>query len=174
SNNNTASDVGAANERVLVSPASPAINTVPDVTTVTLGTASVTLHDTAQLTGGYHPTGTITFTLVYNNAVVDTETVPVSGNGSYTTPAGYTLPITAAMTGTSQRNAVSTAAINTDAATDIGAATLPLHDALPISAINTVPDVTSVTLGTTTVTLHDTAQLSGGYHPTGTITFTLV
>ena len=26
---------------------------------------------------------------------VDTETVPVSGNGTYTTPTGYTLPTTA-------------------------------------------------------------------------------
>src|SRR5947207_1861813 len=36
-NNNNASDVGATNERVTVSPASPMINTIPDVTSVTLG-----------------------------------------------------------------------------------------------------------------------------------------
>src|SRR5262249_16178035 len=46
--------------------ATPTINTTPDVTSVTLGTSSVTLHDTAVLAGGFNPTGTITFTLVYN------------------------------------------------------------------------------------------------------------
>src|SRR5207237_3119781 len=106
--NQSASDVGAANEQVVVSPASPAINTIPDKTTVTLGTASVTLNDTAVLSGGYHPTGTITFTLVYNSVTVDTETVSVNGNASYSTPAGYTLPISGAVTGTYQWNATYT------------------------------------------------------------------
>src|SRR5205807_10504200 len=45
--------------------------------------------DTAVLSGGYNPTGTITFTLYLGASVVDTETVSVSGNGSYVTPSGY-------------------------------------------------------------------------------------
>src|SRR4029077_12475208 len=94
SNNTGVSDNNAANEQVLVKPASPTINTTPNVTTVTLGTSSVTLEDTADLEGGYHPTGTITFTLYLGSTLVDTETASVSGNGMYTTPAGYTLPIT--------------------------------------------------------------------------------
>ena len=46
-----------------------------------------------MLAGGYYETGSIIFTLVApNGTTVDTETVPVNGNGTYSTPAGYTLP----------------------------------------------------------------------------------
>ena len=56
-----------------------------------------------MLAGGDNPTGTITFTL-YNpsGTMVDTETVKVSGDESYTTPTGYTLPTTGTVTGTYQ------------------------------------------------------------------------
>ena len=54
----------------------------------------MTLNDTATLAGGFNPTGTITFTLFHNGGTtpVDTETVTVNGNGTYTTPTGFTLP----------------------------------------------------------------------------------
>ena len=52
--------------------------------------------------GGVHPSGTITFKLYGpTGAVVDTETA-VNGNGTYTTPTGYTLPTTGTVTGTYQ------------------------------------------------------------------------
>jgi hypothetical protein len=76
----------------------PYIGTTPGGT-ITLGSGNK-LTDTATLSGGFNPTGTITFTL-YNpsNAIVYTNTVTVSGNGTYTTsagnnPGGY-LPTTA-------------------------------------------------------------------------------
>src|SRR5258708_6532194 len=104
-NNSTVSDNNDSKEQVVVSPASPTITTTPNVTTVTLGTSSVTLKDTADLEGGYHPTGTITFTLYLGSTLVDTETATVSGNGSYTTPTGYTLPTSGTVTGTYQWDA---------------------------------------------------------------------
>ena len=73
-NNSSASDNGNTNEQVVVSPARTAITTTPNPTSVTLGTSPVTLKDTANLTGGYHPTGTITFTLYQGSTLVDTET----------------------------------------------------------------------------------------------------
>ena len=36
---------------------------------------------------------------------MDTETVAVNGNGTYTTPTGYTLPTTGTVTGTYQWDA---------------------------------------------------------------------
>ena len=57
-----------------------------------LGTAAH-LTDTATLSGGVNPTGTITFTLYQGSTKLDTETVPVRGNGSYTTPTGYSLSV---------------------------------------------------------------------------------
>ena len=64
---------------------------------------STTVTDTATLSGGYKPTGTITFNLFptadCSGAPVDTETVTVSGNGTFTTPTGYTPTRLAPITG---------------------------------------------------------------------------
>ncbi len=76
----------------LINQAIPTITTTPSMTTVTLGASSVTLKDTAVLSDGYHETGAITFTLYLGNTLVDTETATASGNGTYTTPTGYTPP----------------------------------------------------------------------------------
>ena len=140
---------------------------------MTLGTSSVTLNDTAVLSGGYHETGTITFTLYLGSTLVDTETVAVSGNGSYTTPTGYTLPTTGTVTGTYQWDSSYSGDTNNNSASENNdtAEQVTVSPASP--AIATTPSVTSVTLGTSSVTLNDTAVLSGGYHETGTITFTL-
>jgi hypothetical protein len=103
SDNTTIAD---SNECALVSPASPTIVTTPSAASVTLTATPPTLTDTAVLSGGYVPTGTITFTL-YNpgGTLVATRTVTVSGNGSYTTSPGYTLPSTGTDTGTYQWDA---------------------------------------------------------------------
>src|SRR4051812_40159542 len=81
-NNNTASEISAAAERTTVNPANPTITTTPSVTAVTLATQMVTLNDTAVLSGGYHETGTLTFTLYLGSTLVDTESVSVNGNGT--------------------------------------------------------------------------------------------
>jgi hypothetical protein len=85
-----------SSQEITVSPLTPTITTAPNATTVAMGKTPPTLKDTATLLGGYSPTGTITFTLYYDSGTtaVDTETVNVSGNGSYSTPKGYTLPNT--------------------------------------------------------------------------------
>ena len=106
-NNNAADDQAAPAEQVTVSPASPTISTTPSPTAVTLCTTRrSTLTDTATLSGGYNATGHDHLHAVPMAAsVVDTETVTVSGNGSYTTPTGYTLPTTGTVTGTYQWDA---------------------------------------------------------------------
>jgi hypothetical protein len=52
---------------------------------------SVILKDSATLSGGIRPTGTITFELFGPDGVtiVDKETVAVNGNGTYVTPTGF-------------------------------------------------------------------------------------
>jgi hypothetical protein len=171
SNNNAVSDNGNTNEQVTVSPASPAITTTPSPTMVTLGTTSVTLTDSAVLSGGYAPTGTITFTLLGpGGGTVDTETVNVSGNGTYTTPAGFTLPTSGTVIGTYQWDASYGGDTNNNAVSDQGNA----NELVTVSPA--APSITtSASAGGTVgqVTLNDTADLEGGYHPTGTITFTL-
>ena len=51
-------DTDNSNEQVVVKPALPVISTTP-----AYGSSPVTLLDTADLSNGYYPTGTITFTL---------------------------------------------------------------------------------------------------------------
>ena len=50
---------------------------------------------------------------------MDTETVTVSGDGSYTTPTGYTLPTTGNVTGTYQWDATYNGDGNNNAVSDI-------------------------------------------------------
>jgi hypothetical protein len=171
-NNRVANDIGAQNEQVTISPASPAINTMPNSTSVTLGTSSVTLKDTAVLSGGYNETGSITFTLYQGNTLLDTETVPVSGNGSYTTPTGYTLASSGVVTGTYQWDASYSGDSNNGTAVDNNAANEQVTVSPASPAINTVAGA-PVVIGSG-MKLTDTATLSGGYFPTGTITFTLI
>ena len=169
-NNNGASDTGSAAEQVTVSAASPTLGTIPDPTTVTLGPNTVTLADTATLEDGFNPTGTITFTLFQGSTLVDTEMVTVNGNGTYTTPTGFTLPSTGTATGTYQWDATYSGDGNNNTASDNNA----VHEQVTVSAavptLTTIPSPTAATPGTT---LQDTADLTGGYHPTGSITFRL-
>ena len=138
-------------------------------------TTPVTLTDTATLEGGFNPTGTITFTLFRNGGTtpVDTETVTVNGNGTYTTPTGFTLPARGTVTGTYQWDATYSGDTNNNSVRDNNAADeqVTVHVANP--TLGTTPNPTTVTLGTTPVTLTDTATLEGGFNPTGSIIFTL-
>ena len=105
-NNNSASENNAADEQVTVSPASPAITTTPSVTTVTLGTTSVTLKDTAVSVGRLSRDGHDHVHAVPRAARWWTpRRSTVNGNGTYTTPTGYTLPTTGTVTGTYQWDA---------------------------------------------------------------------
>ena len=175
-NNNTASDSGSAAEQVTVSAASPTLSTTPDPTMVTLGgTTPPILTDSATLAGGFSPTGTITFTLFQNGGTtpVDTETVTVSGNGTYTTPTGFTLPTSGTITGTYQWDATYDGDTNNNTVSDNDSTTEQVTVSAASPTLTTAPSPPAVTLGTTAVTLTDTATLEDGHTPTGTITFRL-
>jgi uncharacterized repeat protein (TIGR03803 family) len=79
----------ANTESETVTQATPTLTTTPGGT-VSLGSGAK-LTDLANLSGGFNPTGTITFTLYApdNVTIVDSETATVDGNGSYFTPTGY-------------------------------------------------------------------------------------
>ena len=89
--NNLTATTSCGDEPVVVSPAQPKIVTTPS----SGGLAPVTLTDSATLSGGVGPTGTITFNLYGPNdtscksAAIDTETATVSGDGTYATPSGF-------------------------------------------------------------------------------------
>ena len=95
--------------------ASPALSTTQNPATGPVGTV---LQDKAGLTGGSSPTGSILFTLYAtadcSGTPVDSEKVPVSGNGSYATSTGYktaaagTYQWTAAYSGDANNNGAGT------------------------------------------------------------------
>jgi hypothetical protein len=176
-NNRPVTDNNSSNEQVTVSPASPTLTTTPSPTTVTLGAATPPiLTDSATLGGGFNPTGTLTFTLFYNGGTtpVDTETVTVNGNGTYTTPTGFTLPGTGTITGTYQWDASYSGDNNNIAASDNNAANEQVTVNPANTGLITTPNPITVTLGTTTPpVLKDVALVLAGFNPTGTLTFTL-
>jgi hypothetical protein len=150
----------------------PTLSTTPGSTNVTLG-PPVTLNDTADLEGGFNPTGSIIFTLVGpHGTTVDTEMVLVNGNGLYSTPTGFT-PSGPNGAGTYQWNATYNGDANNNAASDINDPTEQVTVNKDGPTLSTTPDSTDVTLGPP-VTLHDAAFLQGGFNATGSITFTLV
>src|SRR5438309_570707 len=90
-NNIAATSCNDANESVIVTKASPAITTTASASVAAGGSIS----DTAHLVSGTNPTGTITFNLygpdnaTCGGTAIFSSTVPVSGNGDYTS-ASYT------------------------------------------------------------------------------------
>jgi hypothetical protein len=94
--NNAGSTSDCTTEVLVVNKAQPTITTSPDPSS---GTVGVTLNDSATLAGGSNPTGSIVFRLFGPNnptcdpagpAAVFTQTVTVTGNGTYSTTGGHT------------------------------------------------------------------------------------
>ncbi|TCZ75501.1 DUF11 domain-containing protein, partial [Paenibacillus albiflavus] len=96
-----ANNAAAAGQgHTLVSSAMPTLAVSANPTSVMIGSSSQVLGASANLASGYYPTGTLTFNLLApGGATVDTEIVTVNGNGTYTTPTGFTLPTTEPIAG---------------------------------------------------------------------------
>jgi hypothetical protein len=146
---------------------SPTLVTTPNPTS---GTVGVTLNDTATLSDGYNPEGSITFKLyapgddTCSGTPVYEETVAVSGNGDYSTSPGFasnavgTWNWTAEYSGDTHNNPASSGCSDE-----------------PVTVNQETPSIVTSASGPVTVgaAIHDTATLSGGYNPTGSITFKL-
>jgi hypothetical protein len=143
--------------------ASPVITT--QATDVALGG---TISDTATLTGGNAPTGTVTFNLFgpsnpgCTTPAAFTSTTPVSGNSStsdsFTPLAPGTYLWVASYSGDGNNNPANTVCGDPGETSTVTKAS---------------PTITTSATATATVggTISDTATLSGGTAPTGTITF---
>ena len=159
---------GDPNESVTVAPATPALVTVASTT----GPVGGTVSDTATLSGGVNPTGSITFDLFGPNnatctgAAIATSTATVTGNGNYTsTPFTTTAP--------------GTYAFEASYSGDANNAAVPLTACGASGETVTVPPATPSILTTASPSapagsaISDTATLSGGVAPTGSIVITL-
>ena len=167
---------GEVGENVIISPANPAITTTASAG-VTLGGSA---YDTAQLSGGANPTGTITFRLygpqdaTCAQAPVFTTGQTVVGNGSYRSAsfipehAGTYLWV-ASYSGDPN---------NAPAASACGAAgeTLVVQPSQPtLSTHASIPGRIGVhhPIRTAGQSIYDAATLEGGTAPTGQVTFSL-
>ncbi|MGZ5065488.1 MAG: IPTL-CTERM sorting domain-containing protein [Usitatibacter sp.] len=151
----------------------PTLTTQVNSAAVVVG---ATITDTATLSGGAAPTGTITFNLYGPNdltctgAVIATSTLAVAGNGNYVSGGFLT-----AIPGTYRWIAnYSGDANNSPIVNACNGVNENVVVAAPALAITTLPTQaspgTTVTIGQP---ISDTATLSGGAAPTGTITFNL-
>ena len=177
SNNNPfTSACGASGETLTVTPTSPALTTAASPTTLVLGSSPGTATDTATLSGGYNPTGAITFTLYLNDSscgaahlVFTSNAISVSGNGAYTSNAFTpdtvgTYYWVAAYNGDGNNNPITTSC-------GASGETLTVTKSGP--SLTSAVSPASITLGASPpYTAKDTATLSGGFRPTGSITFT--
>jgi hypothetical protein len=143
----------------------PSLSTVASAATAVGGTVS----DTAALSGGGSPTGTITFSLFGpNNATCTgspafTSTTSVTGNGSYASGM-----FTAAVAGTY----LWTASYGGDAANKAVASGCGAPNESVVVSKATTAVVTQASAPVSVGgTITDTAVLSGGFSPTGTLTF---
>ena len=166
-NNNTVTGCGGTNESLTVNKATPNVST--QAATASIGGS---LTDTATLANAYNPTGTITFTLYGPSATQSCTTQvgqvasTVSSNGNYTSP---TIKPTQAGTywwianyGGDTNNAATT---NGCGASNESSVVNPVTPTVTTSA-----SPSSVTVGGSVA---DTATISVGYSPGGSITWTL-
>ncbi len=163
SNNNSVTSVTSA-EPVTVTKATPSISTTQQPATVTVGSS---IADKVTVSGGYNPTGTVTFDL-YNNpngtgtpAFTDTETLSggTATSASFTTTGTGTGYWVATYNGNANNNSV-TSATNAEPVT--------VTPATP--TISTTQQPATVTVGGS---IADQVTVTGGYNPTGTVTFDL-
>jgi PKD repeat protein len=173
-NNNAASTTCAdPTETLTVSMASPSVATSVAPASFQLTTVSSSATDTATLSGGFIPTGSITFSVYATGGCtgspVFTSSKTVSGNGNYrsspfTATAAGTYQWIAAYSGDSSNNPFTPACVTTGETLTV---------ALASPTATTLASPANLVLGTSPGTATDTATLSGGFNPTGTISFRL-
>ncbi len=169
-NNNPVSSACGA-EQVTIIPASPAISTTPAPAS---GIVGVIISDSASVSGGVSPSGTVTFALfgpgdttcAGPNLVASLSgfaNVPLSGGSAssagYATTQVGTFRWQASYSGDSNNN---------PAVSGCNAEQVTIQPATP--AISTFPSPTQGTVG---VVIHDNASVTGGFSPTGTVSFAL-
>ncbi len=146
--------------------ASPTISTQASETNGgAVGTAL--LSDSATLSGGYNPTGTITFTLTAPDGTTTTVgSVTVTGDATYSSPS-----VLATQVGTYTWHASYSGDSLNNGASDNGANEGVVTTQASPAIVTQASESNGGVVGTAMLT--DSATLSGGYNPTGSISFTL-
>ncbi len=162
---------GIDSETIVISPAHPTLATVASHATVIGGAVS----DSATLSGGSDPTGTITFRAygpddaTCAGPAADTSTVPVHGNGVYDSHAFTPTTVgvyrwVASYSGDPFNLAAGPTACSDPAEAVVVSPPPAAHPGISTTALGGAPAGSPI---------DDTAHLTDGNDPTGTITFRL-
>jgi hypothetical protein len=149
----------------------PSISTIPSPNQ---GTVGVVINDTALVTGGLSPTGTVTFALFNPGDPTCSGTnlvagVPGFANVPLSGGSASSASFTTSEVGTyNWRATYSGDANNNPAMSTCGAEPVNVQPASP--SIATTPSPNHGTVG---VAISDSAAVSGGLNPTGTVSFAL-
>lgn len=170
--NNTTATSECGNESVVIGKMQPTIATVASEG----GPLGTKIHDTAQVSGGDNPTGTVTFELFdpsnQNCTVneggagfVQTVTVALGSDGSASSASSL---FTTTAVGTYNWIAIYSGDANNKGATT-SCSSEPVTIGMDPSSMST----TASAGGATGTVIHDTATVTGGTNMTGTVTFKL-
>lgn len=144
----------------------------PSISTTASGAVAVggQIHDTGHLSGGFSPTGTITFKLYAASdrscsSALESTTTTVNGNGDYDSPLVTTSSLgefqwVASYSGDAENLSATTACNDPNEQVSVAQAS-------PALTTTASPGVSAGG------TINDVADLSGGFSPTGTISFQL-
>jgi uncharacterized repeat protein (TIGR01451 family) len=167
---NNAAPPAVINETFTIGKASPTLSTTILQPTAAVTAGNVTVQDQATITGGFSPTGTLTFDLDNSaNQLIASGSTTVSGNGNYDTPA----PTFSLAAGTYHLVVSYTGDANNVAPPDVTNETFTVGKAGPTLTTTILQPIAAVTAGN--VTVQDQATLSGGslYTGAGTLSFVL-
>jgi hypothetical protein len=162
--NNLATTSGPTDEPVTVTMVTPSISTTQQPATAAIGSS---IADKATVSGGYNPSGTVTFNLYDNSggtgAPLFTDTEPLSSGSAtsagYATTAIGTYYWVASYSGDTNNNAVSS---------NTGDEPVTVTKATP--SVSTTQQPAAAAIGSS---IADKATVTGGHTPTGTVTFRL-
>jgi len=172
--NNQIAKSNCANELLTVNQVSPSLTTSASPASVIIGTP-VMAGDSATLTSGNNPTGSVTFTL-YSDAACTTPVPGMSGSGAIAGGSASWSPSTSwtpTTPGTYYWIAIYPGdANNRPYTTTCGAANEEIVVDRASPTITTSASPASATVGTA-APAGDSATLTSGYNPSGSVTFTL-
>jgi hypothetical protein len=162
--NNTTASSGTSDEPVTVTKATPSVSTTQQPANAAIGSS---IADKATITGGYNPSGTVTFRLYDNSTATGsplfTSTKTLSAGSA--TSAGY------ATTAIGTYYWVATYNGDTNNKTSSsGASDEPVSVTTASPSVSTTQQPATAAIGSS---IADKATLSGAYNPTGTVTFDL-
>ena len=168
--NNAPVSSTCTSEEVVIVPTTPVIRTTASAG----GVVGISIHDSATVSGGFNPTGTVTFALYGPGDTTCTGTNLVAGTAGFANVALSGGSATSSDFATSQvgtYNWIATYngdANNNSVSSNCGDEAVVIKPGTP--NIVTVPTPGTGAIGTV---IHDSATVSGGFNPTGTVTFAL-